>query len=318
MRLLLIHIALFLFAVQANCQDLNLVIDKPEVQIGEPFTATFSIVSDKPIDSVGYNPNHPIFFGKETTEDQSSVVNEEYELEIQGVFSDTSYRDGGEFIWKGKYKLVGWDSAYVVLPPEKVYINDSMHYFPAGLIQITSPKADPSKEIYDINEDFTELPSDETGLKAFLTKHWWWLAIILIAIIVFVYYKIKRRKKKPVIQLSLRERTLKEIDALEKNKGYEVDLKEFYFDLSLLLRSFLANHYKMRMLDKTTGEIELILAKKGLEKSTIKLVTMILTKSDMVKFARSAPPVSEVYAVTNEARRVVNEIADLELTTDDE
>ncbi|HAW81051.1 MAG TPA: hypothetical protein DCX27_15870 [Balneola sp.] len=74
----------------------------------------------------------------------------------------------------------------------------------------------------------------------------------------------------------------------------------------------------MRMLDKTTGEIEHLLATKGLEKSTIKLVTMILTKSDMVKFARSAPPVSEVFAVTNEARRVVNEIADLELITEDE
>jgi hypothetical protein len=318
MRLLILYIALFVFAVQGNCQDINLVIDKPEAQIGEPFIATFSIVSENAIDSIRYNPNHPIFFGKETTKDQSSVVNEEYELEIQGIFSDTSYQEGGEFIWKGKYKLVGWDSAYVVLPPEKVYIDDSLHYFPAGLIQITSPQADPSKEIYDINEDFTELASDETGFKAFLTKNWWWLSIILISIIVFVFYKLKRRKKETVVQLSLRERTLKEIDTLEKSKGYEVDLKEFYFDLSLLLRGFLANHYKMRMLDKTTGEIEHILAKKGLEKSTIKLVTMILTKSDMVKFARSAPAVSEVYAVTNEARRVVNEIADLELITDDE
>jgi hypothetical protein len=318
MRLLLIHIAFITLAFQVNGQELNLVIDKPEAQIGEPFVATYSIVSDQPIDSVGYNPNHPIFYGKETTDDQSSVVNEEYELEIQGLFSDTSYQEGSEFIWKGKYKLVGWDSAYVVLPPEKVYLNDSLHYFPPALIQITSPQADPSKDIYDINEDFTTLSSDEAGLKAFLMKHWWWILIVLILIIVVVYFKLKGRAKKPVVQLSLREQTLKEIDALEKSKGYEVDLKEFYFDLSILLRNFLAKHYNMRMLDKTTGEIERILATKGLEKSTINLVTMILTKSDMVKFARSAPPVSEVFAVTNEARRVVNEIADLELTTGDE
>lgn len=318
MRSFILNIALFILAVQANCQELNLVIDKPEAQIGEPFVATYTIVSDQPIDSVGYNPNHPIFFGKETTEDRSSVVNEEYDLEIQGVFSDTSYQEGGEFIWKGKYKLVGWDSAYVVLPPEKVYIDDSLHYFPAGLIQITSPEADPSKEIYDINEDFTSLSSEEEGVKAFLMKHWWWILIVVILVVVLLYRKIKGKGKKPMVELSLREQTLKEIDALEKSKGYEVDLKEFYFDLSILLRNFLAKHYKMRMLDKTTGEIERILAKKGLEKSTIKLVTMILTKSDMVKFARSAPPVSEVFAVTNEARRVVNEIADLELTTVDE
>lgn len=318
MRFWLIHIAFIALVFQVNSQELNLVIDKPEVQIGEPFVATYSIVSKRPIDSIRYNPNHPIFFGKETTKDQSSVVNEEYELEIQGIFSDTSYQKDGEYIWKGKYKLVGWDSAYVVLPPEKVYIDDSLQYFPPGLIQITSPQADPSKDIYDINEDFTTLSNDEAGLKAFLLKHWWWILIVLILIIVLIYAKLKRKGKKPMVQLSLREQTLKEIDALEKSKGYEVDLKEFYFDLSILLRNFLAKHYKMRMLDKTTGEIERILATKGLEKSTIKLVTMILTKSDMVKFARSAPPVSEVFAVTNEARRVVNEIADLELTTDDE
>lgn len=318
MRLLLLNIALFLFVIQANCQELNLVIDKLEAKIGEPFIATFSVVSEEPIDSIRYNPNHPVFFGKETTKDQSSVVNEEYELEIQGIFSDTSYQEGGEFIWKGKYKLVGWDSAYVVLPPEKIYLDDSLHYFPAGLIQITSPKADPSKEIYDINEDFTDLPSDEGGFKAFLLKHWWWILIVLVIIIVVVYAKLRGRDKRPIVQLSLREQTLKEIDALEKSKGYEVDLKEFYFDLSILLRNFLAKHYKMRMLDKTTREIEKILAEKGLENSTIKLVTMILTKSDMVKFARSAPPVSEVFAVTNEARRVVNEVADLELLIENE
>ena len=318
MRLFLLNIALFLIVIHVNCQDLNLVIDRPEAKIGEPFTATFSVVSQEPIDSIRYNPNHPIFFGKESTKDQSSVVNEEYELEIQGIFSDTTFKKDGDYIWKGKYKLVGWDSAYVVLPPEKIYLDDSLYYFPAGLIQITSPKADPSKEIYDINEDFTDLPSDEGSIKAFLSKHWWWISIVLIVIIAVVYVKVKGRDKKPVVQLSLREQTLKEIDALEKSKGYEVDLKEFYFDLSILLRNFLAKHYKMRMLDKTTGEIEKILAQKGLESSTIKLVTMILTKSDMVKFARSAPPVSEVFAVTNEARRVVNEIADLELLTENE
>ncbi|HAW81050.1 MAG TPA: hypothetical protein DCX27_15865, partial [Balneola sp.] len=61
-------------------------------------------------------------------------------------------------------------------------------------------------------------------------KHWWWILIIVILIIVVVYVKLKGRDKKPKVQLSLREKTLKEIDALEKSKGYEIDLKEFYFD----------------------------------------------------------------------------------------
>lgn len=318
MNKVLLHIVFCLLLSPVFTQELNLNIDKEEVQIGEPFKATFSVISDQPFDTIAYQPNAPLFYGKETSKDQSSVVNKEYELEIQGKFSDTTYEEDGEYIWKGTYHLVGWDSAYVVIPPEKIYINDSTQNFPAGLIQITSPIADPSKEIYDINEDFTEIPSSTFTWSDFFAKNWWWIGLIVIFVIVMIVFILKSRKGKNVTPLTLREKTLKEIEKLEKSKGYETDLKEFYFDLSILLRKFLAAHYKLRVLDKTTGEIERLLSAKGLEKETIKLVTKILTQSDMVKFAQSKPPVSEIFEVTNEARRVVNEIADLDLINTNE
>ncbi|MEX2484545.1 MAG: hypothetical protein WED10_08295 [Brumimicrobium sp.] len=319
MKQLILHIVIYFIASQAFTQDLNLNIDKEEVQIGEPFKVVFSIVSDESFDSIRYNPSAPIFYGKETSKDQSSVVSKEYELEVQEEFSDTTYDKDGEFVWKGTYQLVGWDSAYVVIPPEKIYVNDSIHNFPAGLIQITSPIANASKEIYDINEDFTDIPEEKFLITRFLAKHGWWIGLALALMIFLIVILVrKRRKGKFITPLSLREKTLKEIETLEKNKGYEVDLKEFYFDLSILLRKFLAAHYKLRMLDKTTSEIEHILSAKGLEKETIKLVTKILTQSDMVKFAQSKPPVSEIFEVTNQARRVVNEIADLDLISTNE
>jgi len=109
---------------------------------------------------------------------------------------------------------------------------------------------------------------------------------------------------------------LKEIDELEKSKSYEQNLKEYYFDLSIIVRKFFSAHFKERMLDKTSSEIELLLSKKGLEHSTVEVVHKILNQSDLVKFAKSEPPVSDVFVITNDARRVVVEIASLQLNNE--
>ncbi|MDX1651118.1 MAG: hypothetical protein R3277_01415 [Brumimicrobium sp.] len=302
----------------AHAQELNLSIDQDEIQIGEPLRATFSIVSEEKMDSIFYKPQRGIFLGRNSS-DQEGNVGQNYELEILNEFRDTVYKEGKKYIWKGTYTLTAWDSAFVVIPPEPVYVEDSLYYFPPALIRVTSPSAGPSKDIYDINEEFTEIPEDTFTWKNFFFNYGWWILLILIFTGSIIFYTLKKRKKgKVILPLSLREETLKKIDALEESKGYEHDLKEFYFDLSLLLRDFLARHYGMRMLDKTTSEIEDILAFKGLEKHTVKLTTKVLTQSDMVKFARSNPPREEVFAVTNEARRIVNEVADLDLNINDE
>lgn len=312
MRLICLHIAFVFAAFLSIGQTLNTHLSKPEINIGERVTITFSIQSDKPFDSIRYLPQSGVFEARNSASGDTNSISTRYELEIMKSFFDTTYQEGGKVIWKGKYEVTAWDSAYVVIPREQVVINDSVMYFPAALLEVGTPKADPSKPIRDINEEFTEVGSEE-GFIAFLQKHWPWIAGVLLLIIVLVVLRL-RGKKKIEKELPLRIKTLKEIDKLEKSKSYEQNLKEYYFDLSIILRKFFSNHFGERMMDKTTVEIEELLAKKGLEGSTIAVIRKILTQSDMVKFAKSEPPVSEVFVITNDARRVVNEVASLELT----
>tara|TARA_B100000508_G_scaffold85763_1_gene66725 strand:+ start:33654 stop:34592 length:939 start_codon:yes stop_codon:yes gene_type:complete len=307
-----LHIA-FLFSTFLSIgQTLNTQLSKPEINIGERVTITFSIQSEKPFDSIRYLPKSGVFEARNSASGDTNSISTRYELEIMKPFFDTTYQEGENIIWKGKYEVTAWDSAYVVIPREQVVIDDSVMYFPAALLEVATPNADPSKPIRDINEEFTEVGKEE-GFIAFIQKHWPWMAGVLLLIIVLVVLRL-RGKKKIEKELPLRIKTLKEIDKLEKSKSYEQNLKEYYFDLSIILRKFFSNHYGERMMDKTTGEIEELLAKKGLEGSTIAVIRKILTQSDMVKFAKSEPPVSEVFVITNDARRVVNEVASLELT----
>ncbi len=303
------------FLVVSLCsfgQELNLSIDKDEIKIGVPFTLTLTVKSDIKTDSLRYGAYSSIFPAESSSNTTKNGINTAYNLDILMPFTDTSYKKDNQFIWEGNYQLTGWDSAYVVIPPQQIYINDSLYYTPAGLIHIISPVADPSKPIYDINESFTEVKDQNSKWIHFFKNNWWWLGLILLAIIVLIYI-VRKRSKETSTPLSLRQKTLQKIDRLENEKGYEVNLKEYYFDLSIILRRFFAAHYRTPIMDKTTTEIEHVLLLHKLDKEMVFLVRQLLTQSDMVKFAKSRPKEEEIKGVTDKARRVVNAIADLDL-----
>lgn len=307
----IVNIILLVGISFSYAQQLNIHLDKEEVQIGEPFTLTYSVISDRKLDSIIYFVNKEIYPGKNSANIQAEGVSTNYDIEILKAFSDTNYQEGNEFIWKGSYQLIAWDSAFVVIPPELISIEDSMYVFPPGLVHVVSPTADPSKPIYDINESFTDNPGVGSFLN-FIKDNWWWMAILSALLIAAGIYLVKKSQKEAV-PLSLRQLTLAQINQLEKSKAYEVDLKEYYYDLSIILRRFFATHYQSRIMDKTTAEIEVVLAENGLDDKMILLTRQLLMQSDLVKFAKSIPALSEIQNVTNDARRVVNEIADLDL-----
>jgi hypothetical protein len=314
MKRIVLYIVFGLLSFGLFSQSLKTELDQESIQIGEPFTVSFIVSSVDPFDSIFYESMRTVFLAKSTDENTDIALNIEYELELLRPFEDTQFVHDNLYFWKGSYTLTGWDSAFVVLPPERIVINDSTFYFPVAMIQIISPIADPTKDIYDINEEFTDIESDEFSLKAFLSKHWWWLIIILIIISIFSWKWIKNKpKEKIVAPISLRDRIIKEINALEKSKGYETDLKEYYFQLSVIVRKFLSEHYQLRLMEYTTSEIRGVLKQRKISSDTIDVIEKLLNQSDMVKFAKSEPPLNEVFMVTNEARQIVDEVASLNL-----
>lgn len=307
LNIVFVAIALGLFGQQVNTS-----IDKDQIKIGASFTLTLSVVSNTQLDHLKYEEYTHQFPAKSSSNKTKNGINTAYELDILSAFKDTLYKENDQYIWKGTYQLTGWDSAYVVIPPQKIYIDDSLHYSSARLIHVTSPTTNPGKPIYDINEAFTQVTDQNSKIVVFLKKNWWWLIIILVGLFLLIVY-LRKYFKKEAAPLSLRKSTLKKINQLEQSKGYEENLKEYYFDLSIILRRFFAAHYQTPIMDKTTSEIEQVLMLHKLDKEMILLARQLLNQSDMVKFAQMRPKTEEVMRITNKARRVVNEVADLDL-----
>lgn len=308
----IIHIILFSLCFSVYCQELKTNLDKEEIQIGEPFKLTYAIISEEPIDSILYQ-NQEVVFNARTTTDNNEETDLSYELELLTAFTDTTYQEDGNYIWKGIYELTGWDSAYVIIPSEKIQLLDSTYWFEAKIINVSRVSADPSIDIYDINEEFTEIEEEKSKFNFWL---WILIAAVLVVVIILVLRKLKKQDTSDPI--SLLDRTIEAISKLEKSKKYEEDLKEYYFDLSIILRQFLSEYYNQRLMDKTTSEIIALLSIHKMKSATIDTIKMLLTKSDMVKFAKSRPPISDVFIVTDTARNIVRELGEHEIKSQEE
>jgi hypothetical protein len=310
------HIAFWFIFSNATAQTLRSFALPNAIQIGEPFELVFELALTSEKDSIVFVPKKLVFPGKIAdgpTDIAAGGLN--YELEILSDFTDTIVNKNGVFTWVGTYHLTAWDSAWVIIPQERILVNDSTFYFNPVLIEVTSPIADPSKDIYDIHEEFSVL-DDET----LFSKWYWWLllAIPLIGLLIFYIFRKNKGQVKAPVQISLRDRIIGEINALEESQLYKEDLKEYYFELSIIVRRFLGEQFQLRLMERTTSEISLLLRSHKITPDTIEVIEMLLTQSDMVKFAKSQPPISEVFRITNQARQIVDEVASLDFNLSEE
>lgn len=294
----------------AVAQVLNSAVSAAQIQIGEPFQLSYQVSFSDTSGSIVYVPKKQVFTAKESDGKSFGAGGSNYDLELLSDFYDSLTRLNGRKTWTGIYQLTAWDSAWVIIPPEMIVINDSTYYFEPVLLEVLSPKADPSKGLFDIREEFTEFEADASAHK------WWWFglgALVFFLVAGFLLFRKKARPQQKVVFVSLRDRIIQEIDTLENSKLYERDLKEYYFELSIIIRKFLGAHFQLRLMERTTGEIATLLLSHKIAPDTIQVIEKLLTQSDMVKFAKSEPPVSDVILITNQARQIIDEVAELNL-----
>lgn len=227
-------------------------------------------------------------------------------VEIIGEFQDTLISFGKEFTWQGSYTITAWDSANVTIPATTIRVNDSVLNLNAINLFIKTPKIKEGKGLYDIKEKFEEVPSS-TSL--FFQKYWVWIIIGLLLIVgLILYFKFRKKKVQstPEISLSLKEATLQEMDNLFAKRLWEQEgLKEYYFQLSLILRNYLGKRYTLSLMDKTSYQIELILGQLNVHQDLQREINWMLNQADLVKFAKSSPDISEVMQSIQRAKEIV-------------
>ncbi|PWL27265.1 MAG: hypothetical protein DCO96_10990 [Fluviicola sp. XM-24bin1] len=312
MRLLTLISTLFLTGSVFG-QQLVATISKNRAKIGEPLTLKYT-VKTRSNDTIVFFEKYgeiPIrtYGGGQLTTDGVSA-------EIYTDFNNSTSKIPTGKKWEGTYEVMIWDSGTFIIPGPEIIINDATFRYKDLKVYVDFSAKQKGIDIYDIRENYAELPEEENVFVRWVKRNWWILAIVVVAAAGLIWFINKRKPKEPVKvvkAMSLKERTLMAIDALEGERLWEQDkLKEHFIELSYIMRSYLTARYNIAILEKTTFQTKKLLLQKGLHEDTVDTIGRILSHSDMVKFAKSSPDEMSILKISTLARQIVAETSPLE------
>ena len=123
--------------------------------------------------------------------------------------------------------------------------------------------------------------------------------ILLLAILGAIIYLIVRKNRKgyfftPPPVLPAHVRAIKSLDKIKSEKIWQQNrIKEFYTELTDVLRRYIHERYGVNSLEMTSREILDIINNKEEEDSVYENLKQVLTIADLVKFAKYQPLIDE-------------------------
>ncbi|MBN1466020.1 hypothetical protein JXA02_09675 [candidate division KSB1 bacterium] len=176
-------------------------------------------------------------------------------------------------------------------------------------IVVESLNPDEAGDIRDIKPPMTP-PRDYARLIKSVIS-----GVLLLAVILFVLYYLKRRREgkslipmrgkppRPAHEIALEAlQRLRESDLLSSGK-----VKEFYTELSDIVRQYVEGRFYMPAMEMTTTQLVNVMREQNLPDKDIEKLNALLARSDLVKFAKLEPPADENTASLQLATDYVNE-----------
>jgi hypothetical protein len=214
---------------------------------------------------------------------------------VEALKIDTTKREA-KFLLSRIYKLTQFDSGVYTIPRQKIIIGDQPFFTDSLKVDVNTIVVDTTKQkLYDIKPI---IEVEESG------SDWWkWVLIVvlIIAAIAFLLYWFIWRKKplteaEEIALLPPYDRAKLALQKLDESQFLlRSEVKEYYSELTFIIRKYLDEKVYDRALESTTSELitRLNLLKDGnqipLSKETILHIESILKRADLVKFAKSAP-----------------------------
>ncbi|MBB5266781.1 BatD family protein [Algibacter amylolyticus] len=196
-----------------------------------------------------------------------------------------------------KYGLTQFDSGSYTIPRQKIIVGDKTFFTDSLKVEVNNVVVDTTQGLYDIKPIIAVEKSGSDWWKYLL------LTVLVIGVLAFLLYWFIWRKKPltedekiallpPYDRAKLAIRKLDESTYLENQ-----NLKDYYSELTFIIRKYLDEKVYDKALESTTDELitRLKILKQGnqvdLSKDDIKNLEDILKRADLVKFAKSAPDI---------------------------
>ena len=288
----------FFLATGASAQNIkvNATLDTQQILIGDQINLDISVDFEG-----AQTVLWPVF--KDTITGQLEVVT--------ASIPDTLKNETGETIIHQRLVITSFDTGFIQLPSMTFIFNDdSSQAFSTQplLIFVSDIPVVMEEDIKEIKEPY-DVP--------FNWKKWlkWGLIILLLlaALVGAILLWKRNRKQEPMVMARPKpkrpahEIALEKLEELRRKKLWQNNqTKEFYIELSDIVREYIEFQFDILALEMTTDETVSALRMKGLDESKILPLMKTLQMADLAKFAKYTPMANENELCFENARTFVS------------
>jgi hypothetical protein len=276
-------------------------VDRSEIYIGDLINYRLTIIHDSNIvltpPPIGANLG--AFDVKDYQTDESTRL-KDGRVKVESRFSLTTFTTG--------------DYIIPPIPVEFMLPDSTVKYL------ISEPTPIKVKSLLAESSDTADI-RDIKGPIEFKTSYalYYYLGgacLILAAVVAYIYWRIRRKRMQQGEPVDLRkpwEIAFEEL-ALLKEKNYPSDgkFKQFYIELTEIVRAYLGRIYTIPVLDMTTEEFFVVIMEEEIDEQLFSRLKSFLGFADLVKFAKLIPEMDKVMLDFNEAVNIVEYIRQVE------
>jgi hypothetical protein len=279
LRLKAISIFIILLSCISSFAQVTSSIDTTSIKIGEQITYKIQVETD--------STNLVVF-----PEGQTFTP-----LEMIESYKIDTLKKNNKFNLIKKYGLTQFDSGHYTIPRQKIIVGDKTFFTDSVKVEVKTIEVDTTQGLYDIK------PIIAVNKKG---SDWWryvLLTLLGLAIVAFILFWFIWRKKplteeQKIALLPPYDRAKIALKKLDESAYLENrNLKDYYSELTFIIRKYLDEKVYDKALESTTDELisRLNLLKEAnqvdISTEDIKKLESILKRADLVKFAKSAPDV---------------------------
>ena len=303
----ILGLSLFFIGYMTNAQVIS-SIDTAQIRVGEEIIYSIQVETDS---------TDLVLFPEGQSFNPMEVI-ESYEPDT------TRYQDKIRLI--KKYGLTQFDSGNYTLPSQRIVINNEPFNTDSVQVQVANVVVDTTQQkMFHIKPAF-EVEAQDFDFYSALQ----WILSILVFLVLgrFFYLKRKKRKREETQQqLPPYEEAIKALQELDhsfflKNNNS----KRYYTSLTEILKTYIGREVDDSALESTSKELieRLTLHKDSgnydFDNATIKKINKILTRADLIKFAKMKEQEGQakvdravVEDIINETKEIIPEPTEEEL-----
>jgi hypothetical protein len=212
---------------------------------------------------------------------------------------DSVVGEGGQVSLRQKLTVTSFDTGHLVIPPfafsYQKGADSAVEKTDPLLLYVRPMEVDTTQPVRAIKGPM-EAPVTFAEVLPWLLA---FLAVVLLALIIWYILK-RKREHKPVLPVKEKVRepadveALKALEQLRAKKLWQQDMvKDYYSELSHIVRVYIERSYAVPAVESTSGEILGMLMNTSIAREEIKRLEHLFEVADMAKFARMEPLPSE-------------------------